>query len=36
MKTFKGKAIYQPAGKAAEYSQWACNFYTGWRLIELK
>jgi len=25
----KGKAIYQPAGKAAEYGKWACNFYTG-------
>lgn len=29
MKKFKGKAIYQPAGKAAEYSEWACNFYVG-------
>lgn len=29
MKQFKGKAIYQPAGKAAEYSSWACNFYVG-------
>lgn len=29
MKTFKGKAIYKPAGKAAEYSEWACNFYVG-------
>lgn len=29
MSQFKGKAIYQPAGKAAEYSQWACNFYVG-------
>lgn len=29
MKPFKGKAIYQPTGKAAEYSPWACNFYTG-------
>jgi DNA repair photolyase len=29
MKTFKGKAIYQPAGKAAEYAKWACNFYVG-------
>lgn len=28
-KRFKGKAIYQPTGKAAEYSPWACNFYTG-------
>jgi len=27
--TMKGKAIYQPVGKAAEYAQWACNFYTG-------
>ena len=25
----KGKAIYQPTGKAVEYAQWACNFYTG-------
>jgi len=23
------KAIYQPKGKAAEYSKWACNFYVG-------
>jgi DNA repair photolyase len=29
MKQFKGKAIYNPAGKAGEYSKWACNFYTG-------
>lgn len=29
MKQFKGKAIYNPTGKAGEYSQWACNFYTG-------
>lgn len=29
MTNFKGKAIYQPAGKAAEYAKWACNFYTG-------
>ena len=28
-KIFNGKAIYQPTGKAAEYSPWACNFYTG-------
>lgn len=28
-KKFNGKAIYQPSGKAAEYSPWACNFYTG-------
>jgi DNA repair photolyase len=26
---FKGKAIYQPKGKAGEYAQWACNFYVG-------
>ena len=26
---YKGKAIYQPAGKAGEYSAWACNFYVG-------
>jgi DNA repair photolyase len=29
MKAFNGKAIYQPAGKAQEYAQWACNFYVG-------
>jgi DNA repair photolyase len=29
MTKFKGKAIYQPAGKAAEYAEWACNFYVG-------
>lgn len=23
------KAIYRPKGKAAEYAEWACNFYTG-------
>jgi len=23
-KKFNGKAIYQTAGKAAEYSKWAC------------
>jgi DNA repair photolyase len=28
-KQFKGKAIYNPSGKAEEYSTWACNFYTG-------
>lgn len=28
-KRFSGKAIYQPTGKAAEYSPWACNFFTG-------
>ena len=25
----KGKVIYQPQGKAKEYAEWACNFYTG-------
>lgn len=25
----KGKAIYQPAGAAEEYSKWACNLYKG-------
>lgn len=29
MTRFNGKAIYQPKGKAAEYSPWACNFFTG-------
>lgn len=29
MKTFNGKSIYQPAGKAGEYVKWACNFYVG-------
>ncbi len=29
MKPFNGKAIYNPSGKAGEYSQWACNFYAG-------
>lgn len=29
MKTFNGKAIYNPSGKAKEYSEWACNFYKG-------
>lgn len=28
-KPFKGKAIYNPSGKAGEYSYWACNLYTG-------
>lgn len=28
-KTFNGKAIYNPSGKAGEYSEWACNFYVG-------
>lgn len=26
---FNGKAIYNPKGKAGEYSEWACNFFTG-------
>jgi len=26
---FKGKAIYNPKGAAQEYSEWACNFFTG-------
>lgn len=29
MKEFKGKAIYNPSGKAGEYSYWACNFFVG-------
>lgn len=29
MTHFKGKAIYNPSGKAGEYSYWACNFYVG-------
>jgi DNA repair photolyase len=29
MENFKGKAIYNPSGKAGEYSYWACNFYVG-------
>lgn len=28
-KEFKGKAIYNPSGRAGEYSYWACNFYVG-------
>ncbi len=28
-KPFNGKAIYNPQGKAAEYSKWAVNFYNG-------
>lgn len=28
-KNFKGKAIYNPSGKAGEYSYWACNFHVG-------
>ena len=28
-KQFNGKAIYNPSGKAGEYSCWACNFYVG-------
>lgn len=26
---YKGKAIYNPSGKAGEYAQWACNLYVG-------
>lgn len=26
---FNGKAIYNPSGKAGEYSRWACNLYVG-------
>lgn len=26
---FHGKAIYEPGGKAGEYSNWACNLYNG-------
>lgn len=26
---YRGKAIYQPSGKAGEYSGWSCNFYRG-------
>lgn len=29
MKPFHGKVIYNPSGKAGEYSQWAANFYNG-------
>lgn len=29
MKSFNGKAIYNPSGKAGEYSYWACNFFVG-------
>jgi DNA repair photolyase len=28
-KNFKGRAIYNPSGKAGEYSYWACNFFIG-------
>ncbi|GHV60893.1 hypothetical protein FACS1894195_0490 [Bacteroidia bacterium] len=28
-KPFRGKAIYNPSGKAGEYSYWGCNFYVG-------
>lgn len=28
-KPFHGRAIYQPSGAAGEYSQWACNLFTG-------
>lgn len=29
MKRFNGKALYCPKGAAKEYSEWACNFFTG-------
>lgn len=29
IKPFHGNALYQPSGKAAEYSSWAVNFYNG-------
>ena len=29
IKKINGKAIYNPSGKAGEYSKWACNFYVG-------
>lgn len=29
MKNFKGKALYNPSGKAGEYAEWAVNFYNG-------
>jgi DNA repair photolyase len=29
IKTHHGLVIYQPSGKAAEYSRWAANFYNG-------
>lgn len=29
MANYKGKTIYNPSGKAGEYSYWACNFYVG-------
>lgn len=29
VKNYQGKALYQSVGKAAEYSQWAVNFYNG-------
>lgn len=28
-KQFKGKALYNPSGRAGEYSYWAANFYNG-------
>ena len=28
-KPYKGKAIYQPCGKAGEYAEYACNFFIG-------
>ena len=29
IKGYKGKAIYNPRGKAGEYCYWACNIYNG-------
>lgn len=29
IKRIKGQSIYNPSGKAGEYSYWACNFYVG-------
>jgi DNA repair photolyase len=29
MKNYNGKAIYSPKNKAAEYAEYACNFYVG-------
>lgn len=28
-KVIRGRVIYQPTGKAAEYNPWACNIYNG-------
>ena len=32
VKNYHGKAIYQPAGKAAEYGEWGCNFILAVRI----